>query len=382
MGFGTEAFNSWLPYPAAAIRGITSTTGLGEKQQKQQDTGDQFKDAMNNLWDNAMRGIFEPETINPTSIHIQEHPEIFGKTNHATAAVWGTLAEFTATMSLNPLALIPEGFQALSKEAQNTLLFNKLTQSSQWGDNINAIAGKMGVSWQKILPQAQRELWDAITKGNYFQVVLKNLELYQPFKLVGLTTEDVGEALPLPEKFQLKPTVIVKGKEPSFGVDHEEALNKLGMSKESAIEGKDFRAGFTTPTGQFLTREEADKQYGVGQSEDIPLEARQKAVQSETVAPYEVQEPVAPKNLIAMRQNYLEDQSSQIDAQMKLLELQKKQREDMGLSTYSIDAKLDKLGKRWLSNESVIAENIIGKVKVNEIQNEIGQVKINKVGGL
>ena len=89
-GFGTEAFGNWLPYAAAAVREITSTTGLGEEKQKQQDTGDPSKDLMNNLWDNAMRGIFEPETVNPTSIHIQEHPEIFGKTNHATAAVWGT----------------------------------------------------------------------------------------------------------------------------------------------------------------------------------------------------------------------------------------------------------------------------------------------------
>ena len=80
----------------------------------------------------------------------------------------GNVAEFTATMSLNPLALIPEGFQALSKESQNTLLFNKLTQSSQWGDNINAIAGKTGVSWQKILPQAQRELWDCNYKRELF----------------------------------------------------------------------------------------------------------------------------------------------------------------------------------------------------------------------
>ena len=374
LGGGTEAFGNFVPYAVAAMRGIESN------KEHPATTGDPFKDMMNSLHDNAMRGIFEPETTEPTSVHILNNPDLFGKTNPQTAAAVGTLAEFSAAMITNPLSILPEGFQALSRENQNRLLFNKITQSSHWGDNITAMAAKAGTTWDKILPQAQRGLWDAINKGNYMQVIMKNIDLYQPFQLKGLTTEDVS--LPIePDETTLTPTVKA-GDKTETGVDHEEALNKIGMSKNTHEEGKDFQAGFTNSKGEFITREQSKlPPYNLptGHSEDIPEDKRKDAVQSETVAPYEVTPPIAPKKLITMRQNYLESQSDNIDSQMRILESEKKKREDLGLSTYSIDAKLDKLGKRWLNNESFIAENIIGKVKINEIQNEIGQVKINKV---
>ena len=278
LGGGQEAFGGWTPTAVSAIRGIEAN------KEKPAKTGDDFKDMMNSLHDNAMRGIFEPESVEPTSVHILNNPHLFGKTNYQTAAAVGTLAEFSAAMITNPLSIIPEGFQALSRERQNQLLFNKITQSPQWGDNITAMAGKSGVPWQKILPSAQRQLWTAINKGNYMQVVLKNMELYQPFKLQGLTTEDVGESLPLPQEdpaFGLKPTVLVKGKEPSIGIDHEDALEKMGLSKDKAVEGKDFQAGFTTPTGEFITREGSKlPPYNLpnGHSEDIPEEKRRQAI--------------------------------------------------------------------------------------------------------
>lgn len=58
----------------------------------------------------------------------------------------------------------------------------------------------------------------------------------------------------------------------SHGADHEQALNKLGMSKAASFEGKDFQAGFTTSEGKFITREESKQDpYNLpnGSSQDV-----------------------------------------------------------------------------------------------------------------
>lgn len=58
----------------------------------------------------------------------------------------------------------------------------------------------------------------------------------------------------------------------SHGADHEQALNKLGMSKAASFEGKDFQAGFTTSEGKFITREESKQEpYNLpnGSSQDV-----------------------------------------------------------------------------------------------------------------
>jgi len=269
----------------AGLGVVDMMRGVETNKEKPKQTGDDFKNLTSGLWDNAMRGLYEPNSVDTTSQFIMKNPHIFGKTNYQTAAVWGTLAEFTATMAVNPLGALPEAFESMSKAGQDRMLFNKITQSPQYGDNIMAMAEHSGRPWQSVHSQGQRELWNIINKGNYFNNLKANLELHQPFRLQGLTTEDVGESLPFPKEdpaFGLKPTVLVKGKEPSIGIDHEDALEKMGMSKDKAVEGKDFQAGFTTPTGEFITREGSKlPPYNLpnGHSEDIPEEKRKQAIE-------------------------------------------------------------------------------------------------------
>lgn len=496
LGGGQEAFGGWTPTAVSAMRGIEAN------REHPKPSYDAFKDMMNSLHDNAVRGIFEPETTEPTSVHILNNPELFGKTNYQTAAAVGTLAEFFASMVINPLAIIPEWFQALSRERQNTLLYNKITQSSHWGDNIMAMAGKSGVPWQKVLPEAYRRLWGAINEGNYLQVVMKNLDLYKPFKLEGLTTEDVQGPMPSeapipgepkPGAFSLKPTVNVPGMSPSYGINHNEALKKIGMIKaefaasskkqsagekkvskpttigglikqhgnmdftkadwlseedkkgkylyhrsgaqgpdelaqelvsqhllpegttgeqlfkmnwseklpdqgkdydkeydlwsqnqpiegfEPVEEGKDFQAGFTDPEGKFYTRDEAQSKFGVGESEDIPMEHRVRAVHSHDVAPYEVDDTAAPRNLVSMRQKHLEGQGSTLHTQINDLYTQKNLAVEKQQDTSKIDISLKKLIKKWEQIQDKLSENIAGQVTINDIKNKVGQVRINAV---
>ena len=53
------------------------------------------------------------------------------------------------------------------------------------------------------------------------------------------------------------------------GKSHEEALNKMGMSKSSHKEGKDWTAYFKTSDGRLLTRQQCLKEFGIFHSEQI-----------------------------------------------------------------------------------------------------------------
>jgi hypothetical protein len=332
-----------------------------------------------------MHGLYEPNSVDTTSQFIMKNPHIFGKTNYQTAAVWGTLAEFTATMAVNPVGALPEAFEAMSKAGQDRMLFNKITQSPQYGDNIMAMAEHSGRPWQSVHSQGQRELWNIINKGNYFNNLKANLELHQPFRLQGLTTEDVGESLPLPQEdpaFGLKPTVLVKGKEPSIGIDHEDALEKIGMTKDKHVEGKDFQAGFLTPTGEFVSRETSKKPpYNLpnGHSEDIPLEKRQQAIQSGPQTPYELSSPISDKSLLKKRYDYLNGQAELLKGQHDALRKQIEKEKKFGLSTTWLEKKLDKVGQKYVDVHNQIVELNLGKVSVNDIKEKIGQVKIEDI---
>lgn len=388
----------------AGLGVVDMMRGVETNKEKPKQTGDDFKNLTNGLWDNAMRGLYEPNSVDTTSQFIMKNPHIFGKTNYQTAAVWGTLAEFTATMAVNPLGALPEAFESMSKAGQDRILFNKITQSPQYGDNIMAMAEHSGRPWQAVHAQGQRELWNIINKGNYFNNLKANLELNQPFKLQGLTTEDVGgdfpkyardsqgneivlggESLPLPKEdpaFGLKPTVLVKGKEPSIGIDHEDALEKMGMSKDKAVEGKDFQAGFTTPTGEFISRETSKLppwNLPNGNSEDIPEEKRRQAIQSGPQTPYEIQGPISDKSLLKKRYDYLNGQADAIAGEHQALIKQIEQDKKRGFSTGRLEQKLEKVGQKYVDIHNQIAELNLGKVRVNEIKQEVGQAKIEDI---
>ena len=358
---------------------INMFAGIASGKEKPASTGKAGLDILNFAHDNALRGLFEPSITDVTGISLlKQYPNM----NGAVAGALGTAAEIGALMIVNPIGSLNKGINLLSKEAQNELFFNKVTQSSEWGDNIMAVSKHLNIPWEKVAKDAQRHLWDAINKGNYFQVLMKNLELYKPFQLRGLTVEDVGGVSKVPdESSTLKPTV-KSGDKTEIGKDHEEALRKFGMSKDTHVEGKDFVAGFTTPSGDFITREQSMKppyNLKTGHSEDIPEQSRIQAVQSEQFVPYEFPAEVSPKKYVSMRNDYLENQSNMIDSQMRDLEGQKTKMQDLGMSTGRIDKKLDKLGKQWKYTDSLIAENMIGQVKIDDIRNQIGQAKVDSI---
>lgn len=56
----------------------------------------------------------------------------------------------------------------------------------------------------------------------------------------------------------------------SDGIHHEDALNKLGLSKDELQEGSQFEALFRTNWDRLLTRNEAKAEFNVETSEDIP----------------------------------------------------------------------------------------------------------------
>lgn len=172
---------------------VNMVRGIATGGEKPKPTGNHAVDLMNYAHDNAMRGLFEPETTDVTSVALmKQYPNM----HWAVAGALGTVTEFGSAVIANPISAFSKGSEFLSKNSQDKLLFNKITQSSQWGDNIMSAANKAGVPWEAAHKEAQTHLWDAINKGNYFQVLRKNMELYKPFQLKGLTVEDVGGVSP------------------------------------------------------------------------------------------------------------------------------------------------------------------------------------------
>lgn len=116
------------------------------------------------------------------------------------------------------------------------------------------------------LPRASLDLFKNILSQKNKQVNGTSSVTFTPDKLQQI--QDVIGKKDVPN---LTPTVKV-GDTTMTGIDHQDALEKLGMSKDTHTEGKDFQAGFTTDQGSFITREQSQQppyKLPEGHSEDM-----------------------------------------------------------------------------------------------------------------
>ena len=363
-----------------AVRGITSAE-VPER------------DVWNMVIDSAKKSILEPGTVEPTSVAVLK---AYPKMDWKVAGVLGTAAEIGFTTDWLESAG-KFGADALSRDTQATEFINRLRTTESWNRNVGKIAESKGIPVSEVDNQLARSIWDSRNDASYWSILKGNIKNSfmerSPFRLGGLSTEDVSgglgelgpmaEGLPAAEERgeKIVQAAVKIGSKTFYGVTHEEALNKAGLSKKKeggdAIEGKDFEAFLVDEKKNLYTREQSSLLYGVGQSSEIEKQGTPQAKSRMTKArqAIEEQQTAAKAQFVKGRINQLEGESGNLWDKIKLLGEERDKLEKGNMPVGKVVNEMEQSLKKVKRVDDEIQRLYLGNTMISDIKNEMLSLK-------
>jgi hypothetical protein len=144
------------------------------------------------------------------------------------------------------------------------------------------------------------------------------------------------------------------------GPNHDAALKKAGLSKDTAVEGKDFDAYLKDNNGKYYTRDEAKEKFGIWHSGQIPpadLEVNTKALG--TPKPLKITNPDSLRAIEA-----LGDEAGKMD--MRLIP-----------GWAEIGSALEESHKAYMENLEPLNINKIAHMTAADLRERLGRIAIN-----